>query len=44
MWIVNGPRSIVPLDGDGMDARKLTGQGILPGSEASCTRKRYSRI
>ena len=30
MWIVNGPRSIVPLDGDGMEARKVTGQGILP--------------
>jgi hypothetical protein len=26
MWIVNGPRSIVPLDGDGMNARKLTGR------------------
>jgi hypothetical protein len=30
MWIVNGPRSIVPLDGDGMNARKFRGQWILP--------------
>jgi hypothetical protein len=28
MWIVNGPASIVPLDGEGMDARKVTGRGF----------------
>ena len=30
MWIVSGPRSIVPDEGDGMDARKVTAEGILP--------------
>jgi hypothetical protein len=25
MWIVNGPASIVPLDGEGMLARKVNG-------------------
>jgi hypothetical protein len=24
MWIVNGPASIVPLDGEGMEAKKVT--------------------
>src|SRR6266508_560202 len=38
MWIVNGPASIVPLEGDGMLARKVTGQEILPGRAASCPR------
>src|SRR6266516_5042468 len=36
MWIVNGPRSIVPLCGEGMDASKVTGQKILPDRSASC--------
>ena len=30
MWIVSGPRSIVPDEGDGMDATKVKAEGILP--------------
>src|SRR5438876_2862053 len=36
MWIVSGPRSIVPLCGEGIEASKVTGQGILPDALASC--------
>src|SRR6266508_7029635 len=37
MWIVNGPASIVPLDGEGMFARRVTGRKrILPTPPASC--------
>jgi hypothetical protein len=31
MWIVRGPRSIVPDDGDGIEKRSATA-GILPGN------------
>src|SRR5688572_26241578 len=31
MWIVTGPRSIVPDDGEGIEARNVTA-GILPGN------------
>ena len=41
MWIVNGPRSIVPLCGEGMYASKVTGQKILPARARACL---YSRI
>ena len=30
MWIVTGPRSSVPEDGDGIDARSITAERILP--------------
>src|SRR4029450_4081755 len=36
MWIVNGPTSIVPLEGEGMLARKVTGQKILPTPARAC--------
>jgi hypothetical protein len=36
MWIVNGPASIVPVDGEGMEASKVTGQKILPGRAFAC--------
>src|ERR1700730_2791182 len=36
MWIVSGPRPIVPREGDGMNARKLTGQRILPTAPGAC--------
>src|SRR5215213_261717 len=32
MWIVSGPRSIVPDDGEGMEAKRPTAERILPGS------------
>jgi hypothetical protein len=30
MWIVSGPRSIVPDEGEGMEARKVKADRILP--------------
>jgi hypothetical protein len=36
MWIVNGPTSIVPLEGEGMFASKVTGQKILPTPAGAC--------
>ena len=30
MWIVIGPSSIVPEDGEGMDASRFTAERILP--------------
>ena len=38
MWIVNGPRSIVPLDGEGMVARKRhrAGNSALSALEPAC--------
>src|SRR5215212_7075164 len=30
MWIVSGPSSSVPEDGEGIEARSGTGRGILP--------------
>src|SRR5207247_8353079 len=36
MWIVNGPTSIVPLEGEGMLASKVTGQKILPTPACAC--------
>jgi transposase len=32
MWIVTGPRSSVPEDGEGMEARRLTAASILPAA------------
>src|ERR671937_2374761 len=36
MWIVSGPTSIVPLCGEGMLARNVTGQKILPAAAGAC--------
>jgi hypothetical protein len=30
MWIVSGPSSSVPDEGDGMEAKKATGYGFCP--------------
>src|SRR5689334_15483087 len=37
MWIVSGPRSIVPVCGEGMEAR-LTAGDILPAWRNACAR------
>jgi len=36
MWIVSGPRSIVPLCGEEIEASRDTGQAILPGVDEAC--------
>jgi hypothetical protein len=38
MWIVIGPSSSVPEDGEGMEARSVTAERILP-SRADGARK-----
>jgi hypothetical protein len=40
MWIVTGPRSSVPEDGDGIDARSATAERILP-TRADGVQKNY---
>ena len=40
MWIVIGPSSIVPEDGDGMDASRFTAERILPRLAAGGREKR----
>ena len=36
MWIVSGPRSRVPDEGEGIEARKDTGREILPARPGEC--------
>ena len=36
MWIVIGPRSSVPDEGEGMEARNVIRQSILPGDAKAC--------
>src|SRR4029079_10577649 len=42
IWIVIGPRSSVPEDGEGIDARSVTADRIVP-SRADGVRKNYER-